>query len=293
MKRSRSHPGWWVTGCVLIAFWISVMGLMFWPGRDAVAAIELSFSGTELVTPEEEWLGAYSAGKKLGYVHSTFRRDGRHGYLRQESRLWFQVAAGVLQPVHSDLALRLGEKGDLDSFDFNLDAGALHVTSRGQVRAQGLAVEFTALGESFQKTLPLTAKPVFDVALPRLLARQDLRPGSRFQIKLFDPQTLSNQPTVIEVVGRDAITVEGRLMAAIHLRRTQPSRTQPSLIPDAAEQEIWIDEDGRLLQETISLGLTFRRENEATATTGIAADGVPLPHLLPPTAPPSIVKGTE
>jgi hypothetical protein len=293
MKRSRSHPGWWVTGCVLVAFWIVIMGLMFWPGRDAVAAIELSFSGTELMTPEDEWLGVYSEGKKLGYVHSSFRRDGRQGQLRQESRLWFKVASGVLQPVHSDLALKLGERGDLDSFDFNLDAGALKVTSRGQVTAQGLAIEFTALGESFHTTLPLTAKPVFDVALPRLLARQDLRPGIRFQIKLFDPQTLSNQPTLIEVIGRDAINIEGRLLAAIRLRRTQPDRTQPSLIPAAAEQEIWIDEDGRLLQETISLGLTLRRESEASATTGIAADGVPLPHFPPPTLPPAIMKGTE
>ncbi len=282
-----------MVGSALIAFWLSVMWLMFWPGRNALATVELSFSGTELLTPEDEWLGVYSAGKKLGYVHSTFRRDGRQGQLRQESRLWFNVTAGVLQPVHSDLTLKLGERGDMDSFDFNLYAGALQIASRGHLTAQGLSVEFEAAGETIRKTLPLTTKPVFDIALPRLLARQDLRPGSRFQIKLFDPQTLSNQPTVIEVVGRDAITVDGRLVAAIHLRRSQPERSQPVLIPAGTEQEFWIDEDGRLLQETISLGLTLRRESEATATSGIATDGVPLPHLPLPAAPPSITKGTE
>jgi hypothetical protein len=293
MERSRSHPGWWVVGGALIAFWLFAMWLMFWPGRNALATVALSFSGTELLTPEDEWLGVYSTGKKLGYVHSTFRRDGRFGQLRQESRLWFKVAAGVLQPVRSDLTLRLGERGDMDSFDFNLYAGALQMVSRGRVTSQGLAVEFDAAGQTIRKTLPLTTKPVFDIALPRLLARQDLRPGSRFQIKLFDPQTLSNQPTIIEVVGRDALTVDGRLTAAIHLRRSQPERSQPLLVPADAEQELWIDEDGHLLQETISLGLTLRRENEATATSGMATDGVPLPRLPLPALPPSIMKDTE
>ncbi len=226
-------------------------------------------------------------------MHSSFQRDGRQGQLRQESRLWFNVAAGLVQPVQSDLALRFGENGDFDSFNFNLNAGALHITSRGQLTAQGLSVEFNTAGETFRNQLPLNTKPVFDVALPRLLARQDLRPGLRFQIKLFDPQTLSNQPTLIEVIGRDAINVEGRLVAAIHLRRSQPERSQPVLIPAGTEQEIWIDEDGRLLQETISLGLTLRRESAATATSDIAIDGVPLPHLPLPAVPPSIMKGTE
>jgi hypothetical protein len=82
-------------------------------------------------------------------------------------------------------------------------------------------------------------------------------------------------------------------VAAIHLRRSQPERSQPVLIPVGTEQEIWIDEDGRLLQETISLGLTLRRESAATAASGIATEGVPLPHLPLPAAPPSIMKGSE
>jgi hypothetical protein len=288
MKRSQSHPGWWVVGGGLIAFWLVVMGLMFWHGRDLANAVELSFSGMDLKTSEDEWLGAYSAGQKLGFVHSTSRSEGRNIYVRQESRLWFKIGAGRPQLVQSNLELKLDEQGSLDSFNFSLQAGPLAVKSHGQVNALGISVEINAAGESFRKTLPLTAKPVFDVALPRMLARQDLRPGRRFQIKLFDPQTLSNQSTVIEVIGRDAINVDGRLVAGIRLRRTQPGQKQTT-----TGQEIWIDEDGRLLQENISLGLVLRRESEATATTGIAADGVPLPHWLPSTLPESIMKGAK
>jgi hypothetical protein len=119
---------------------------------------------------------------------------------------------------------------------------------------------FGGLGSSREATVAAMAEPaLLDLALPYLLARQDLEPGARYRVPVFDPRTLSNQTQLIEVIGPEAVSHLGRLVAATHLRRSSAG----------LQLDSWLDPDGRVLKEQLQGGLELVNEGEEQATSGI------------------------
>lgn len=267
----RFHPqvGWHVVGGVLVAFWLVVMGMMFVesrPGSDAIA-----LSGGDLsagFAVGEESMAAYYRGRKLGYVHSKTERVSNRLHLEQESRLEVEVG-GARQKISTDLRVILADNFYMESFDFELRTGILDMTASGRMEAGRLQVEVDLGGEKSKKAWPLDEPPLFDLAVPKMLAQRNLRSGQRYRVTVFDPQSMSNRETLIEVIGREAVDVQGVLVPGIHLRQEVGGAGfgGSAFTEASADRQVdtWIGEQGEVLRQDYGFGLTLRRAGREEA----------------------------
>ena len=162
----------------------------------------------------------------------------------------------------------LGADMRLASLDFGMRAGPVRIQATGRVVPEGLELKVDIGGQPGERVLPMAEAPVFDLTLPYLLARQDLQPGDRYRVSVFDPQTLSNREAVVEVVGPEAVPDEsGRLVPAMHLRRRAAGLALDS----------WVDARGRVYREQMEGGLTLVRTDREQATRDVV--GLPAEQL--------------
>jgi hypothetical protein len=239
-----------VLGGLLVVTWLMVMGLMFWPGVAGKDAIAL---GNAFLPDDwqdsDEWMGVYHQGRRLGRIHSRLRRLDTGFRVEQESNMVLKVA-GTRQKLRSNLAVTLDASFVFERFSFRFQAAGLSVQANGVMAGDRMKLDVEIGGEKIERELPMKEPPIFQFALPQMLARQDLSPGKRYRIKIFDPQSLSNRDSIVTVDGTEALKTDGGLVPAVRLSRT------------VSNQEIrtWIDAQGNVLQEEMPLGLTFRRE---------------------------------
>lgn len=258
-RRFQAHPGWHVLGCALVAGWLSVLTAMFWPVDEGGGAVELGTRalGGALVD-DESWMGAYLGGRKLGFLHARITRVEDGTQLFQESQLQLTVA-GLAQRVETRLTARLDLEQRLERFDFELRAGPVGMRVAGRMLAEGLELKIDIGGEGGRRLLPVDEPPLLDLTLPYLLARQNLAPGARYRVAVFDPRSLSNQPSLVEVIGPEAVKIEGRLVPATRLQRSS----------SGLQIDSWMDADGRLLKEQLEGGLVLLREDAERARNNI------------------------
>jgi hypothetical protein len=278
----RAHPGWHALGVLLVVCWLMVMGSMFaWPGEGGGARDLSSGDLSGVLADEEEWLGAYSRGRKIGYIRSKIKKSGELVTLEQETALKIRLS-GIKQEIHSWFSADLGTDSGLRGFEFRFHSGLLSARAEGRVEKNRLVVKARLGSETVKRVLPLRQAPLFDLTVLKLLAARELKAGDRYRVTVFDPQTLSNRPVEIGVVGLEVVKVQGGMQPAIHLRRTLSG--QPV--------DTWIDARGAVLMETTAFGLTLRREDRETAEAEIKDEGLApevdaadLLRLLAPESP--------
>ncbi len=280
---NRAHPGWHVLGGLLVLAWVVVLFFMFAGPKEAGGVQELvpgDLSG--VLADEDVWLGAYGRGRKLGYVHSEIRRSGDSYEIGQDTVLRLNLA-GVEQRIESRLHAELGSDSRLRGFEFRFGSGGLSAQAEGRMRGDRLVVKARLGSQTVTRALPLDRAPLFDLTALRLLAARGPKSGERYRVTVFDPQTLSNRPVVIEVVGLEVVKMQKQMEPAIHLRRTLAGRPV----------DTWIDSRGRVLKERTAFGLTLRREDRETAMAGPEGTGPAseddLADLLRLLAPDSLV----
>jgi len=253
----RSPVAWHVLGGLLVAAWLAVLGVMFIETTGAGVVLDLSsadFSGS--LADEDLWLGAYSQGRKLGYVHSRIRGSGDAFTIAQDTLLKMRLG-GTKEEINSRFRAELSNDYRLKEFKFRFRSSMLSAQADGRMEGNRLVVN-AQIGSKMQKVaLPLEAPPLFDLTVLKLLAARELKAGERYRVRVFDPQTLSNRPMEIEVVGLEVVKVRGEMEPAVHLRRTLAN--QPV--------DTWIDARGAVLQEKTAFGLTLRWEEPEAART--------------------------
>ncbi|HOX45796.1 MAG TPA: hypothetical protein PK668_19505 [Myxococcota bacterium] len=273
-RRLKSHWGWHALGGASVAGWLWVLAVMLWPVPDSEAGALLGpaeLSGA--IRPGEWWLGAYRDGRKIGWFHTRVELAAHGSSLTQESQVLVKVG-GFSQAMDSRLAVRLDPAGRLLDLDFGLQAGPVSVSARGRMDQAGLALELDLGGQRSASRLALAEAPLFDLALPYAILARDPQAGDRFRAVVFDPQTLSNRETTIEVVGPDALSLGGAMRPAYHLRRSAAGLTMDS----------WIDVGGAVLKEELPGGLVLQREDADWVKRGVEGLVAP-PGGLPPLWP--------
>jgi hypothetical protein len=251
----KSPAGWHLLGGFLVAAWIAVLGVMFVESAVTGGALELSAADfTGGLQDEDLWLGAYSQGRKLGYVHSQIRATEGAYRIEQDTILKMRLG-GINEQITSRFSANLGGDFQLQEFKFQFRSGLLSARADGRMRGKRLEVNAQIGSETSLLVLPMDAPPLFDLTVMKLLAARELKAGERYRVQVFDPQSLSNRPMVIEVVGLEVVKVRGEMEPAVHLRRTLAG--QPV--------DTWIDARGAVLQEKTAFGLTLRREDPEAA----------------------------
>jgi hypothetical protein len=252
-RREHAHWGWHALGAAAVLAWAATSLSALWPeGEQGRLLGPEELRGA--IRTGEWWLGAYREDRKLGWIHTRVEPEGAGFLLAQRSHLRMKVGE-LGQTVDSSLEIRLDGEQQLIRFDFKLAAGPLGVEVLGRVEPGGLALELDLAGQRSRRVLPLAAPPLFDLALPYAILRHAPQAGDRFRALVFDPQSLQNREVVVEVVGPDAVSVEGAMRPAYHLRRRAAG-----LMLDS-----WLDADGGVLREELPGGLRLQREDAARA----------------------------
>jgi len=259
VRRFKAHPGWHALGVILVLGWLVVLWVMFGQGRSSTDVTDLKGSGLDDLLQESEiWMGVYHRDKKLGSIHSkTIELPGGFRF-EQNSRLMLTVA-GSQQKVSTNLQVWLDKRQAFQKFELKLQAGPIRGQVNGRLDQGQLSVTINLGAETIKKVWPLDGPPIFNFALPKLLAQHDLQKGRRFSVTIFDPQTLTNQATQIEVIGPQVLKTSMGLKSTIRLRRSLAGNNL----------DTWIDERGMVWQEEYALGLMLRKEDKATAETEI------------------------
>jgi hypothetical protein len=277
----KSPIGWHVLGGLLVAAWIVALGAMFSETARPGEAQELSAADLTGRLPDEDWwLGAYTQGRKLGYVHSRIR-PAKGAYRIEQDTILKMRLGGINEEITSSFHADLGGDFHLRKFGFRFSSGMLSARADGHMEGDRLVVEARIGSKERRVVLPLDAPPLFDLTVYKLLAARELKAGDRYRVMVFDPQTLSHRPVEIEVVGLEVVKVRGEMEPAIHLRRTLAG--QPV--------DTWLDARGAVLQEKTAFGLTLRSEDPQTARVmppdGEAGeiDAAELLRLMAPASP--------
>jgi len=280
VRRYKAHPGWHVLGVTIVLGWLVVLWVMFGFGRSLADVTDLQGSGLDnLLQESETWMGVYHRENKLGSIYSKTIKLPEGFRFEQHSRLMLNLA-GSQQKVVTNLQVWLDKRQVFQRFELKLQAGPLKGQLNGKLDQGKLVVTINLGAETIEKIWPLDGPPIFNFALPKLLAQYDLRKGRRFRVTVFDPQTLTNQATEIEVIGPEVLKTSQGLKSTIRLRRSLAGNNL----------DTWIDEAGMVLQEEYALGLMLRKEDQAVANTEIKVytkpdtvqDSASVLHLLMP-----------
>jgi len=264
----RSIGGWNALGGALVLSWVGVLGAMVSNRAHPGNTVRLATSDLAgKIEGGQAWMGAYYRGAKIGYVHTAIQIQKERASVRQLSQLSLTVA-GKTQSIRTVFALELVEGFRLESFSFTAETPLLPIAATGRMKGRMLEVNLSLGGESLSRAIPLAEPPAFDVTLPMLLASQPLRPQDRYEVWVFDPPSLSNRATQIEVIGPEAVAQQQEMVPAIHLRREM----------GPMQVDTWIDVRGNILKELYPFGLLLRREDERTAVA-LPPKNVPAPSL--------------
>jgi len=264
MTLSRSYK---FAAAGVVAFWLGSMGVLVWQDRRGPRSPGLP-SGETMGTVSgisptgDEHMGAYLENERVGWVKTSSTRAANGWTLNQQSELRLTVQ-GQVRKIETVGTADTDREFRLRAFSFRLSTEGSALSAYGKVEGDALSVTVD-LGEGKKELrFPLKKNILVDLNVDRYLAAKGLKPGDRFEIDVFDPQTMGTIPVKVQVVGTERMNVMGFDVYATHLRRTLGGATF----------DAWIDANGKSLKEQGPLGLTLVREAPSEARKVVSRPG--------------------
>lgn len=258
----------------IVLFWIAVTALLIYRH----APIKSIGIAAHTVLPEsaQRWMGAYLKGQKIGYTSSSLYRDVDGYSAYEEINLKLNVL-GTEQDVRTKTYVSISPELKVRSFMFSMDSGK-GIEIKGKFTGKTLNLEIETAGSKTAQTMELAEEPQMSLTILPYLIKEGFKSGARFKFPVFDPATMGIQDMLIEIAGREKITVSGKEINAFKIKGDLQGI--PLLM--------WVDENGNELKEESPLGFTLISESkeEATRAAGKAPDiiqqaSVPFNLALP------------
>jgi hypothetical protein len=239
---------------VITLSWLMAMGMLVYKyhGSDLTAAqgpgqrIPRSFF-------EEQWMGVYMKGEKIGFSSSKLEPLDSGYRLTETLKLKLRVM-DTEKDVETSIRASLDENLRLSSFDSSI-VSDLDIHVNGRIEANKLIITMETGGSTQSRTIELESVPSLDAVLIRELIREGLREGRKVSLPIIDPTTMSVDEMTMEVTGKEPIMSMGRMQDAYRLKGNLKG----------IELSVWVSEDGAILREETPLGLTMVRETKGDA----------------------------
>ncbi len=222
----------------------------------------------------ERWYGIYMRGEKIGYTTTSTTPAGE-GYLIAERSFMRLNTLGTLHEIKTRTTTYVDQGFALKSFDFHISSGLVDFRVQGKLQGRELHLNVITGGEENQSTLHMKDIPYLWTNLRPFIAASGLEEGKKYRTFLFDPSTLSSAEMIVEVVGSETLTVDGRATKAFKLRETFKGIVVNS----------WLDEEGEILREESPMGLLMVKEERGKAIAA-AKTTVPPPDIMVSTSIP-------
>jgi transglutaminase-like putative cysteine protease len=256
-----------VMSAALVLAWLATMAMVVGRAYTQTAnlAADLAQYGTSA-----EWRGVYYRGEKIGFTVSQTLPTPDGFDVREDGRLQMSLL-GSTSAAAIQTRAQVDRNFALRSFEFSLDPGTGAVRISGRVKGSHVSLVIQTVAGIQTEERDLGEPPVLSVNLPRRLANEGLKAGTRKQWMLFDPATLRQEPVVLDVQKREVVNVYAP--ATVRVGRRQVVTTTRRPVP-AFRVEMtfaglrttsWITDTGEVVREESQLGLMSVRESPEVA----------------------------
>jgi hypothetical protein len=235
-------------------FWAVTMTMMivkhYFPGSLRIVPYKTAVSN-ELY--EEQWMGAYLNGEKIGYSCRKIT-ELNNGYRVSEALKVRLRVMGAEKDMETVIDAETDQIFRLLSFVFKLKSD-ITMEIKGKVDGKNLLVSMDTGGLKSKKTILLKEPPYLNLSIMPNILRKGLKSGDKISIPIIDPATLSQEYMEMEVIGMDSIVSLGRTQDAYKVRG----------IFKGIETHLWLTEKGEVLREESPIGFTLIKETKENA----------------------------
>jgi hypothetical protein len=190
-------------GIAILLVWAGVVGWHIKREYFKPAAVLLA-EGARTLAPGSYYYVVRMNGAAIGFARSRFDTLAT-GFVFEDNII---LDVPALDTVHRAIAatrIELGPSLQLKEFTFDLtsEIGRFHVT--GQMRADTmLDLELHAGARPQRTTVRADRLLMLDAAVPlRLAAANELEVGKTFNVRVFDPSTMSDRESQLAITARE------------------------------------------------------------------------------------------
>ena len=257
MKRSVIYK---ISGIVIVLFWLFVLAELVKRTNFDSRSVDLTHRDGRVPSEKgsEEWMEVFVKGRKVGYTVTRVKKI-RKGFEVREEIFLTVTLMGSSKEILSLTRAQVDERFFLNSFDFSLSSGLIEFKISGKIAGNTLYLSMGEKGKEETQLIRLPSKPMISAGMTQYLKSCTLKIGESFTFPVFDPVTMTTNPTSIKVAAKEVITLDGKSYEAFRLEMNFLGR--PLIF--------WLDEKGTSLKETGFMGFTLVRSTPAKAKLGL------------------------
>lgn len=206
----------------------------------------------------EQWMDIFIRDRKVGYTHTRVKRVNEKIEVRERIFLIVNLM-GATRRILSSTRAEVDERFLLENFDFSLSSELINFKISGQIEGNNL---FLSMGEKETgetRLIRLPSRPMINAGMTLFFRAHQLKEGNSFRFPLFDPVSMTTNPAIVKVVGKEAIELNGETYNAFRLEMSFLGR--PLVF--------WLDEKGRSLKEEGFMGFTLVKSSPSKALAGL------------------------
>lgn len=199
---------------------------------------------------EEQWMGAYFQGEKIGYAYRkiTELENGYEISDRLKVRLKMMGADKDIETVlvaHTDRFFRL------KSFVFRLSSD-VQMDITGNVEGSSLLITMKTADVTSRKKIHLTEDPYLNLSIVPYILKRGLKSGDTVTIPIINPMDMSQEHLNMEVLGKEYLMSMGEKKTVYKLKGSF----------DGFNTMIWLTEKGEVLREDSHMGFSLVKEEK-------------------------------
>jgi hypothetical protein len=218
----------------------------------------LSISSLSVHPERDTWMNIFQKDKKIGFSHKTFTKK-KNGYLLQENVFMRINTMGMVQDINLKNQGVLNDDFTLSSFNFKIGSGRFNFSAKGSVSGDRINIKTQSSGALRTFDIKIKKKPYIAAGILDAIRAAGLKTGDKFTFDVFDPATMSQEPVIVSVAGKENIKSMGSMKTATKLLMNFKG----------ASQLAWVGEDGEVLKEKGLLGLSLEKTTREDALYGL------------------------
>jgi hypothetical protein len=252
-----------LSGGIIIAFWILMMGLLVKKENQRTSGDIISKDGVvEIETKQREWKEIYLNGNKVGYSVNMIQ-PFEEGYYIQEEILLKLNLMGLERGLYTITQAGVDDRFILKNFHFKMNSGVINYDISGSVEGDQLLIR-TGRGRRLRtQSIPLSEPPMIGSGMGYFFKTLKIDVGNNYRLPFFDPSTMSQSEAVLKVVGKEPLEIMNMTHNAFRVETVMWGRTLT----------FWLDEEGTVLKEEGFMGLVMLKSSAANAPLGIDEKG--------------------
>lgn len=255
----KSLPYYKIVGIAVVVLWIFMMAEL--ARRTHYTSNEPGAGSTETGITQgdsEQWMDILLKGSKAGYAVTRVRKlDGR--YEVNERIVLIVTLMGSTRKILSSTRAQVDDEFHVTGFTFSLSSELIHFRVSGRIEGEELFITMGEEGKEEVKRIRLQGKPMINAGVTHYFRSRELAVGNTFSLPLFDPISMTANPAIIKVVGKEDITINGETYNAFRLEMDVLGRPLT----------FWLDEEGNSLKEEGFMGFTLVRTTPERALAGL------------------------